>query len=50
MTNKELNKVVGGNDCLCGCIYAGEGGSSMASNGSANNQYNYMSPGGGVWY
>ncbi len=51
MLSRELKRVKGGSDCICGCKYAGQGGgSSNASNGSANNEHGYYSPGGGTWY
>lgn len=43
MQSKEMNAIVGGNQCGCGCLYSDKGGSSLASNASANRKSGYFS-------
>lgn len=51
MNNRDLNTLRGGGgDCICGCKYSQNGGSSNADNGNANNADGYYSPGGGTYY
>ncbi len=50
LADREMTEIKGGSACIFGCKYAGQGsGSSNASNGSANNEHGYYSPGGGTW-
>lgn len=43
LSEKEMQNAAGGNFCGCGCIYANNGGSSVASKGNANYDDNLMS-------
>jgi natural product precursor len=53
MTNRDLGMLRGGGDngdCVCGCRYSNDGGSSNADNGNANNAGGYQTEGGGTFY
>lgn len=41
LQQKEMNAIVGGNTCNCGCAYANQGGSSTYDNMNANYGYGY---------
>lgn len=44
LRQKEMNAIVGGNICGCGCLYAGQpGGSTTAANKNANFSNGYFS-------
>jgi natural product precursor len=47
LSNKEMNKVRGGDGCGCGCAYANSGGSSTGDNANANAAGGLHSPGTG---
>ncbi len=49
INEKGMSKIYGGG-CTCGCFYANCGGSSVASNGSANSADNLHSTGGPPGY
>lgn len=43
LRQKEMNAIVGGNSCGCGCAYEDRGGSSFANNMNANYKNGYTS-------
>lgn len=44
LRQKEMNAIIGGDTCGCGCLYAGRsGGSSTADNQNANYKKGYFS-------
>ena len=43
LRQKEMNALVGGNKCSCGCAYSEVGGSSTSDNMNANYGYGYQS-------
>lgn len=44
LRQKEMNAIVGGDTCGCGCLYEGQkGGSTTADNMNANGQKGYFS-------
>jgi len=47
LNKREMNTILGGGTCGCGCAYADNGGSSTNDNGSANAAGGLVSPGGG---
>lgn len=52
LEKREMNFLLGGSDssCICGCVYADEGGASKADNGYTNWYSRLDSPGGGDYY
>lgn len=53
LAEQEMRILFGGGtpgNCQCGCLYANSGGSSSASNDSANNAFGYSSYDGGSNY
>jgi natural product precursor len=43
LAEKQMNALRGGENCFCSCYWAGNGGSSVESNRSANYNYGYVS-------
>jgi natural product precursor len=51
LSGRQMKNVKGGvNSCLCGCCYAGSGGSSDQNNGNANCRSSSYSPCGDATY
>lgn len=43
LRQKEMDAIVGGNTCRCGCAYSENGGSPAHDNANANYGYGYQS-------
>lgn len=44
LLQKEMNAIIGGDTCGCGCLYEGKpGGSTFSENASANGKAGYFS-------